>query len=111
MKKLTAILLGLVLLCSAALAGAAEGTAEPPYLETESQDVYLSSTVLTEASYPQACISPYGAYAFIESDYKEPWFVSFPGPEGAACSEFAVDSCDYLDIVNFRQYSYQATDS
>ena len=38
MKRLTAMLLGLALLCCAALAGAEEA-AELPYLETEDQDV------------------------------------------------------------------------
>ena len=57
MKRLTAMLLGLALLCCAALAGAEEA-AELPYLETEDQDVYIGAKVLTEASYPQVVISP-----------------------------------------------------
>ena len=108
MKRLIAVLTGLVMLCGIAAACAEEAL---PYLETQNQDVYINSTILTEASYPQVCISHYSAYAIIESNYKEPWFVTFPGPAGASCSEFNVDSCQYFDLENYRQYFYQATDS
>lgn len=108
MKRLIAVLTGLVMLCGIAAACAEETL---PYLETQNQDVYINSTILTEASYPQVCISPYSAYSIIESSYKEPWFVTFPGPAGASCSEFYVDSCQYFDLENYRQYFYQATDS
>ena len=112
MKKLTAILLGLVLLCSAALAGAAEGTAELPYLETESQDVYLSSTVLTEASYPQVCISPYGEYGLFSWDKYDPWYVVFPCPEGMRAEEFGTSKANFLmlDANNAFEIYYEATD-
>ena len=95
MKKLTAMLLGLALLCCAALAGAEEA-AELPYLETESQDVYISDTVLTEASYPQVCISPYSAYDLFAWDKVEPWYVTFPVPEGMSCESFRVDEANFL---------------
>ena len=58
MKKITALLLGLLLLCSAA--ACAEETL--PYLTTEDQDAYYSTTLLTVESYPQVCISPYSSY-------------------------------------------------
>lgn len=112
MKKLTAILLGLVLLSFAALAGAAEGTAELPYLETESQDVYLSSTVLTEASYPQVCISPYGEYGLFSWDKYDPWYVVFPCPEGMRAEEFGASKANFLmlDANNAFEIYYEATD-
>lgn len=107
MKKLIAVLMGLMLLCGAA-AGAEEAL---PYLETQDQNVYFGSTLLTEGSYPQVCISPYSTYALFESDRNEPWYVTFPAPDGAQCSQFTVDSCHFLDLENLRQISYQAMES
>ena len=121
MKKLIALLLGLILLCCAAAAFAGETTseataqeepAELPYMETEPQDVYISDTVLTEASYPQVCISPYGAYSLFSRDNIEPWYVTFPCPEGMRCSGFRVDEADFLmlDANNAFEIYYSATD-
>lgn len=111
MKKLTAMLLGLALLCCAALAGA-EGAAELPYLETESQDVYISDTVLTATSYPQVCISPYMEYDLFARNKVEPWYVTFPVPEGMSCESFRADEANFLllDANNACEYYYKATD-
>ena len=111
MKKLTAMLLGLALLCCAVFA-VAEDAAELPYLETESQDVYLSATVLTEASYPMVCISPYGTYDLFSRDKYDPWYVTFPCPEGMRCTSFGADNADFLnlDANDACDYYYQATD-
>ena len=103
MKKLTAMLLGLALLCCAALAGAEEA-AELPYLETEAQDVYIGDTVLTEASYPQVCISPYSAYSLFCRDADEAWYVIFPCPEGMRCSEFGTDEASFLNLDSNNAY-------
>ena len=103
MKRLIAVLTGLVLLFG--VAACAEEAL--PYFETRDQDILGSRTLLSEASYPQVCISPYGA-SFIESDYKEPWFVTFPGPEGTSCFSFDASSCSYLDEENVRAYYYEA---
>ena len=108
MKKLLALLMGLMLLCGIA---AAHAEAELPYLETVDQDMYINQTLLTAESYPQVCISPFSAYSLFESTYDEPWYVTFPAPEGAQCNEFTVDSCGFLDVNNAYQYYYQATDS
>ena len=111
MKRLTAMLLGLALLCCAALAGAEEA-AELPYLETEDQDVYIGDKVLTEASYPQVVISPYSAYSLFGRDSDEPWYVVFPCPEGMRCSGFRTDEADFLmlDRDNACEMYYNATD-
>ena len=111
MKKLTAMLLGLVLLCCAALA-VAEEAVELPYMETEAQDVYIGDTVLTEASYPQVCISPYSAYSLFSRDTDEPWYVIFPCPEGMRCSGFRTDEADFLnlDANNAYEVYYSATE-
>ena len=110
MKKLTAVLLGLIMLCCIALAGAE--AAELPYLETEGQDVYLSDTVLTEASYPQVCISPYSAYDLFTRSKSDPWYVTFPCPEGMRCEEFSANEANFLllDANNACEYYYKATD-
>ena len=105
MKKLLALLM---LLCGIA---AANAESELPYLETVDQDMYINQTLLTNESYPQVCISPFSAYSLFESTYDEPWYVTFPCPEGAQCNEFSVDSCSFLDVNNAYQYFYQATDS
>ena len=107
MKNITALLLGLVLLCSAA--ACAEETL--PYLTTEDQDAYINTTLLSEDSYPQVCISPFSSYQLFDSNRAEPWYVTFPAPAGARCAEFGVDNCYYLDFDNNRQIAYQATDS
>ena len=103
MKKIIAMLLGLMLLCCAVFTAAgaatedtkapAEGAeaaevtetaetpaegAELPYIESEDQDVYISATVLTEASYPQVCISPYSSYELFARNKKDPWYVISP---------------------------------
>ncbi len=111
MKKITAMLLGLALLFCAVLAGA-EGDTELPYLETESQDVYISDTVLTEASYPQVCISPYSAYDLFARNKVDPWYVTFPVPEGMRCDSFRADEANFLllDANNACEYYYKATD-
>ena len=113
MKKLIALLLGLALLCGCA-AAFAEGE-ELPYLETVPNDNYYGGvTTLTDASYPQVCISPFNAYELFARDKKEPMYVTFPCPEGVACSGFAVDSSDFaiVDTNNCdREYFYQATTS
>ena len=108
MKKLLALLMSLMLLCGIA---AANAEAELPYLETVDQDMYINQTLLTAESYPQVCISPFSAYSLFESTYDEPWYVTFPCPEGAQCNEFSVDSASFLDVNNAYQYYYQATDS
>ena len=108
MKKLLALLMGLILLCGIA---AANAESELPYLETVDQNMYFNKTLLTNESYPQVCISPFSAFSLFESTYDEPWYVTFPGPEGAQCCEFSVDSCAFLDVSNAYSYSYQAVDS
>ena len=108
MKKLLALLMVLMLLCGVA---AANAEAELPYLETVDQNMYFNKTLLTNESYPQVCISPFSAYSLFESTYDDPWYVTFPCPEGAQCNEFSVDSCGFLDVNNAYQYYYQATDS
>ena len=107
MKRLIAVLMGLMLLCG--IAASAEEAL--PYLETQDQDIYINTSVLSEGSYPQVCISPYYATSLFESDRNEPWYVTFPAPAGAQCSEFNVDSCQFLDLANFRQIFYQAIDN
>lgn len=113
MKKLIALLLGLALLCGCA-AAFAEGE-ELPYLETIPNDNYYGGvTTLTDASYPQVCISPFNAYELFARNSKEPMYVTFPCPEGVDCSGFAVDSSDFaiMDVDNCsREYYYQATTS
>ena len=136
MKKTLALLLGLTLLFCGVLPAAFAATetaeapaeeaetteaaetaeasedAELPYIETESQDIYLSATVLTEASYPQICISPYGSYELFGSNKKEPWYVTLPVPENMACECFSVDSAEFLstDANNAYEIYYKATD-
>ena len=107
MKKWIALLLGMMLLFSAA--ACAEG--ELPYLETEDLDSYINTTLLSEQSYPQVCISPFYAHSLFGGDSDKSWYVSFPAPEGARCAEFDIVSCHYIDLENSRQISYQATDS
>ena len=108
MKKLLALLMSLMLLCGIA---AANAEAELPYLETVDQDMYINQTLLTAESYPQVCISPFSAYSLFESTHDEPWYVTFPGPEGAQCCDFSADSCGFLDVDNAYSYSYHAVDS
>ncbi|QUC66304.1 hypothetical protein [Aristaeella hokkaidonensis] len=108
MKKLLALLMGLMLLCGIA---AASAEAELPYLETVDQNMYFNKTLLTSESYPQVCISPFSAYSLFESTYEEPWYVTFPGPEGAQCCEFGVNNCVFLDVSNAYSYSYHGADS
>ncbi len=107
MRKIIALILGLVLLCSAA----ACGEESLPWLETEDQDAYFSTTLLSEESYPRICISPFSTYQLFGRGNTEPWYVTFPAPTGARCAEFGVDNCHFLDFENNRQISYQATDS
>ena len=108
MKKLLALLMSLMLLCGIA---AANAEAELPYLETVDQNMYFNKTLLTAESYPQVCISPFSAYSLFESTHDEPWYVTFPGPEGAQCCDFSADSCGFLDVDNAYSYSYHAVDS
>jgi len=128
MKKTIAMLLGLVLLFCAVftVAGAAteetkapaEGAETPAedaglrYIESEDQDVYISATVLTEDSYPQVCISPYGSYDLFSRNKKDPWYVTFPVPEGLRCESFGVENANFLslDANNAYEVFYQATD-
>lgn len=137
MKKIIAMLLGLMLLCCAVFTAAgaatedtkapAEGAeaaevtetaetpaegAELPYIESEDQDVYISATVLTEASYPQVCISPYSSYELFARNKKDPWYVTFPVPEGLRCESFSVDNANFLslDANNAYEIYYQAAD-
>ena len=107
MKKLIAVLLVLMQLCS--VAACAEEAL--PWLETEDQDAYYSTTLLTVESYPQVCISPFSSYQLFSRGSTEPWYVTFPAPAGARCAEFGVDNCHFLDFENNRQISYQATDN
>ena len=104
MKRFIAILLDLVMLCCGVAAG--EGT-ELPYMETENQDVYVNTTLLTESSYPQVCVSPYTAYDLFESETKDPLYITFPCPDGIRCSEFDENKCTFLDAENGVQISYQ----
>ena len=108
MKKLFALLMSLMLLCGIAAANAED---ELPYLETVDQNMYFNKTLLTAESYPQVCISPFSAYSLFESTHDEPWYVTFPGPEGAQCCDFSADSCGFLDVDNAYSYSYHAVDS
>ena len=110
MKKLLSVLLGIALLCCA-FAAAAEAT-ELPYLETEDQDVYLSSTVLTEASYPKICITPYSEYNLFERDKDEPMYVVLPCPEGMRCESFGISKANFLklDASTACEYYYEAVD-
>ena len=107
MKKLLALLMGLMLLCGIA-ASCAEG--ELPYMETVNQQMYRMS-VLTEESCSQVCISPFGAYSLFESDREEPWYVTFPAPEGTVCCDFTVQRTNWLDAENAYIYYYEATES
>lgn len=109
MKKLTAMLLGLVLLFCAVSAGAKDAAALP-YIEGGPLKGYYTGISLTAESYPQVCIAPYGASSLFESDYREAWYAIFPCPEGTCCTEFDVDSCYLIDSENDKQYMYQLMD-
>ena len=104
MKRILSMIAGIILLCAVSAAGEA---AERPWLETVNQDVYVNTTLLTEESYPQVCVSPYPAYYLFESDRKEPLYILFPCPEGMQCSGFDETLCSFLDLENRRQFSYQ----
>ena len=109
MKRLIAMLLGLALLCGAALAGAEE-TAGLPMLEAGLLKNYYTGISLTAESYPQVCISPYSSGGLFESDSKEPWYAVFPCPDGALCTEFDTSSCFLIDGENDKQYGYNLYD-
>lgn len=109
MKKMTALVLGLLMLFCAVSAGTAEA-AELPYIEAGPLEGYYTGISMTAESYPQVCISPYGASTLFESEYKEPWYATFPCPEGTFCMEFDTDSCSLIDPQNDKQYIYQLTD-
>lgn len=108
MKKLTAMLLGLLLLFCAVSAGAAEGNAaELPFIEAGPLQGYFTGVSMTAESYPQVCISPYGASSLFESDYREPWYATFSCPEGTVCTEFDAESCHLINTETDTQYMYQ----
>ena len=108
MKKLIALLLGLAMLCGCAAAFAEDSTL--PVMEAGLLVEYNRGIALTQESYPRICLSPYGAASLYESTYRDPWYVTFPCPEGALCLEFDTNSCQLFNPDTATQYLYQLRD-
>ena len=81
-----------------------------PFMELMSQDVYLSATLLTTASYPEIHISPYYFSSTFVSGYKDPYFMVFPCPPGSFVSDFDEYSASFLDLEAPRQLIYIGQD-
>ena len=107
MKKITALLIALLIVFSAT-AFAEEGV----YLRELPQYTYINVKLLSEESFPEAHIAPYYASRYFSSYSElEPVFLSFPGPEGALANEFNTDFVTYLDEANAIQYTYTVRES
>ena len=105
MKKLIALVLVLMLMAAAACA---EGL---PYIRQLEQYQYINTALLTEESYPEACLYTwYAGYYFGTSDHEALCLV-FPGPAGANPVSFDSESVHYLDVENLIQYDYNLEQS
>ncbi len=104
MKKITALLLMLLMLLSA-LPALGEGAL---YLRQEPQDAYTDVALISLESYPQVCIAPYenDVEAFFGKDAQEALFLCFPGPDGAQPDSFDTQYAHYLDVEYGIQYGY-----
>lgn len=109
MKKMIALLLGLMMICSCA-AAAVEG-GELPALETEKMEGYLGgASMLTEASFDKIYITPFGESQLYGKGDKETWYVAFDAPEGFRCASFSLDDMFFVNLENDRQYEYAVLD-
>ena len=85
---------------------------ELPYIRQLPQYTYISSTLMSQESYPEVCIRPGYAYSlFRGSSAEEPLFLCFPGPQGAMAESFSTSEAYYLDDANAIQYQYYVTGS
>ena len=104
----------LLIACAASLmlTGAAVSAEELPYLRELPQYNYYSTTLLTEESYPEVCITPEYPSIMLSDYYDgEPLFLCFAGPEGASPEHFDNDEAGYIDEDQQIQYYYQVAES
>ena len=80
MKHVKLLTLALLILALALPMGAVaeEGL---PFMQEMSQDIYISTTLLTTETYPEVCLSPYYFSSTFISQYDEPYFMHFPCPD------------------------------
>ncbi len=105
MKRLTALLLALLLFLSAVPALAEEGL----NIRQLPQKRYVSSVLIAPEAYPEVCIAPYAEYQLLGSSNRveQPTFLCFPGPKGVYPCEFDIDYAKYMDPDHTTIYSYQ----
>lgn len=109
MKHVKLLTLALLILALALPMGAVaeEGL---PFMQEMSQDIYISTTLLTTETYPEVCLSPYYFSSTFVSQYDEPYFMHFPCPANTFAADVDAYSALFLDLPNLRQYVYVGQD-
>ena len=99
-------------LAAAALFTVTANAEEGVYLRQLPQYSYINCRLLTQESYPEVCIFPgYPSSLFSSYSDTQPYFLCFPGPDGALADTFSSYEATYLDDQNNIQYGYSVTGS